>query len=353
MGPPPGMYRPMPGRAAPPAAPPPAAAPNGRDRLVVHLIWEAFLALVAVVLIAVILATEPDRAFTSLLQQAGGLGLLSTALGLSMRTGTPNLAVGALSGFTGGLAAYLSSRDGWSLALAMTAGVGAAVLIGIILGVLIAALSVPAWAATLGAAAVIDAAYIGLNDARSAVLPITGEYPTGTWFGLFIIVSIGGGMLWLVPGLRRRLSLVRQPGEPGRWGGLWPGLGALVGLAGSSFLAGLAGVAQISRVRIAEPGSGQFFTIVAFAAVLLGGSSIFGRRAGVTGTASAVMIIVGAQLLFLLHATSAWVVSLFFGLIVLLGLGVSRGLESITNALNAPRRSVASQLPAPAPPPSP
>jgi ribose/xylose/arabinose/galactoside ABC-type transport system permease subunit len=327
-----------------------------RDRLAVHLIWEAFLGLVAIVLVVSLAATESGRAVTNVLQQAGGVGLVAAGLALSLRTGTPNLAVGALSGFTGGVAAHLATVNGWSTAVAMTAGVAAAALIGIVLGVLIAALSVPAWAATFAAATILQAGLIGLNDLRATPVQITGEYATGTWFGLFLVVSIGGGGLWLVPGLRRRLSLVRRPDEPGRWGGLWPGLGAVVGITGSSFLAGLAGVSELLRARIAEPTAGPFLTFIGLAAVLLGGVSVFGRRAGVTGTVSGVMVIVVAQHLLVVHNASIWVTDLFIGLMILLGLGISRALESITNALNAPRRTpapVPAAMPMPAPPPPP
>jgi ribose/xylose/arabinose/galactoside ABC-type transport system permease subunit len=322
----------------------------------VHLIWEAFLGLVAVVLVGVLLATEPGRAMTNVLQQAGAIGLLAVGLSLSARTGTPNLAVGALAAFAGGLGAYLSFNSGWSVPVAMTAGVAAAAGIGVVLGVLIGVLSVPAWAATLGAAVILEAGLVGMTDGRPTFARITSEYPTGTWFGLFLVVSLGGGAVWLLPGLRRRLSATRRPGEPGRWGGLWPGLGALAGLTGSSFLAGLGGVAQVSIVRIADPQAGQFLLFLALAAVLLGGTSVFGRRAGVTGTASAVMIILIVRMLFLLHGAPSWVANLFVGLMILLGLGVSRGLESVTDALNAPRRTPAPAVPgggvpAPAPPP--
>jgi hypothetical protein len=65
-----------------------------------------------------------------------------------------------------------------------------------------------------------------------------------------------------------------------RGGGLRPGLGAVAGLAGSSLLAGLGGVAQLMRLKISQPASAQLLTTMALAAVLLGGVSVFGRRAG-------------------------------------------------------------------------
>jgi ribose/xylose/arabinose/galactoside ABC-type transport system permease subunit len=361
MGPPAPMYAPVVPGPATPADRAAAGAPGGpeRDRLAVHLIWEAFLGLVAIVLVGVLLATEPGQAMTNVLRQAGAVGLMAAGLSLSLRTGTPNLAVGALAAFSGGLGAHLAAESGWSVAVAMTAGVAATVGIGVLLGVLTGALSVPGWAVTLGAATILEAGLIGLSDGRATFARISGEYPTGTWFGLFLFVSIGGGVLWLIPGLRRRLGAVRRPGEPGRWAGIWPGIGALVGLTGSSLLAGLGGVAQLSLVRIADPAAGQFFLFLALAAVLLGGTSVFGRRAGVTGTVSAVLIILIVRMMFLIHAVPGWETNLFVGLMVVLGLCVSRGLESVTNALNAPRRPPILPVPAgpgvlaPAPPPPP
>jgi ribose/xylose/arabinose/galactoside ABC-type transport system permease subunit len=320
--------------------PAPPAPPGERDRLAVHLVWEAILLVVTGALVAVMLVTEPSRALDNVLAQAGYIGLIASGLALSLRTGTPNLAVGAVAGFTGGLTAYLAVEQGWSTTMAVAAALVGALVIGVVTGVLVALLSVPAWAVTLGVGTLLQAGLIGLTDAR--LIPIDlggGDYPTAVWLGVFAVVSVGGGALWLLPVVRRGLSGARQSGEPARWGGLPLAIGAVAGIGGSSLLAGLAGIAGLMRLKAADPTSGQFLTIVALGAVLLGGTSVFGRRAGVTGTAFGVTIVILTQNLLILHGTTSWLVNLVLAAVILVGLAVNRALESIADALNRPGSS--------------
>ena len=342
-GPPAPLGLPAPGM--PPAA---ATAPAERDRLAVHLIWEAVLAVIAIVLVVATLAMTPHQNLTVVFGQAGYLGLAATGLAFSMRTASPNLAVGSIVGFTGVVSASLATQHGWSKPVAMITAVLLATVIGLVLGLLVAVLSVPAWAATFGAAALIQAITLKLTSQGMVInLSGGGRYPTALWFALFAIVSIGGGALWLIPALRSRLSGGRGSGDPGRWGGLRSGLGTVAGLTVSSFLAGLSGVALLMRLQSANVANGTNVTVLAFAAVLLGGVSVFGRRAGVFGTLLGVVIVAIIGTLIAYNGVSFWVTSLITGLIVLVGLGVSRGLESISTVLNRPRPTA----PPPAPPP--
>ena len=231
------------------------------------------------------------------------------------------------------LSAYLITEQHWSKPAAFILAILLATLIGFVLGVLVAVLSVPAWALTLGAVAVIQA--ITLSFAHSPIIPVhlTGRYPTALWYGLFFVLSVGGGGVWLVPGVRRALSGARQQGEPGRWTGPRAGLGAVAGLTGSSFLAGLAAIPMLTRLQVAD-GSGTTLTTIAFAAVLLGGVSVFGRRAGVFGTLLGVTIVAILQTLVAYNDGDFWVSTLVVGLAALFGLGASRGIETVTDLLN-------------------
>jgi ribose/xylose/arabinose/galactoside ABC-type transport system permease subunit len=319
-----------PGPHGPHVSPPSrAASPEPRDRPLVHLIWEGVLLVVAVALLAVISVTTPGRNLVNVLGQAGYVGLAATALAFSLRTGTPNLAVGPIAGLTGGITAVLMTED-WPVPAAMAVALAVAVAIGAVLGVLVAALSVPAWAATLGAGTVLTSAFLAFSGTGSVIIARHGvDFPAVVWLGLFLVISIGGGLLWLLPRVRRTLSATRHAGEPGRWAGARAALGAVIGIAGSSLLAALAGIAELLRLQAASPVSGQFLTITALAAVLLGGVSVFGRRAGVAGTALGVMIVVMAQNLLVIHGAASYVTQLFLGAVIIVGLGVTRLLESL------------------------
>jgi ribose/xylose/arabinose/galactoside ABC-type transport system permease subunit len=360
-GPPP-PYQPQPapawGYAQPgppppwaPARPPANETPAERDRLSVNLIWEGLLAVITIALLIGTAAMTPHQNLTVALDQAGYIGLVAVGLAFSLRTGSPNLAVGSILSFSTMLAAYLITDHQWGKPAVFILVILLATLIGLLLGVLVAVLSVPAWAVTLGAVAVIQA--IVLSFTNNPLIPVrfTGSYPTALWYGLFFVLSVGGGALWLLPGVRRTLSAGRHPGEPGRWTGPRAGLGAIAGLTGSSFLAGLASIPVLMRLQAADS-SGTNLTTVAFAAVLLGGVSIFGRRAGVFGTLLGVTIVAIAQTLVSYNNGPFWVSTLIVGLAALLGLGASRGIETVTDLLNR-RPPKAGPPPMQLPPPPP
>lgn len=306
-----------------------------RDRIAVNLVWEAILAVVAGVLIVAMISLTTHHNLTSAMNSAGYLGLIAAGLAFSLRAGSPNLAVGAITGFSATLAAYLCTEHGWGKWLAVAAAVGAATLIGLVLGLLSGMLSVPAWATTLGAGFALQAGALGLANYRVINFPLSAKYPTALWLTLFLFISVGGGLLWLIPGLRRVLSAARLPGDPGRWAGMGPALSQTAGLAGSSLLAGLAAAPLLAYLGAAEPTEGPALTVPALAAVLIGGVSIFGRRAGIFGTALGVVILTVAQTLLTYNAVSSWVWMLLTGLAVLVGLVISRLLETITDAFGA------------------
>ncbi|GLY79142.1 ABC transporter permease subunit [Actinoallomurus iriomotensis] len=357
--PPPPYQPPQPawayGHQAPGGPPPrPSTAPvapdasAGRDRLLPHLIWEGVLLVIAVLLMIGVAAGSSPHGVTSALGQAGYLGLLAAGLAFSFRTGSPNLAAGTITGFTGTLAAYLATAHGWGTFPAVLVAIVLATLIGFVLGVLVAVLSVPSWALTLGAAAVIQAIVLKLTHGVLIPMPFHSSYSTAMWYGIFLVVSVGGGALWLVPGVRTALGTARRTGDPARWTDPRGSLGVVAGLTGSSLLAGLAAVPMLIRLQAADS-QGSSLTTLALAAVLLGGVSVFGRRAGVFGTLFAVTIIALLQWIIAYNGATSWVGTLVVGLAALVGLGVSRGIEGITDVLNRPRPATATPPP-PVPP---
>lgn len=314
-----------------------ATPDDTRDRLAVHLVWEGILLIIAAALIGAALATTHGAHFGDVVRPAGYIGLIAAGLALSLRTATPNLAVGSIAIATGVLGAHLATADRWSLWAAMTLAVAIAAVTGFVAGLLVAGLSVPAWAVTLAVAIFAQGAAAGISNGQAVALHIGGSYPTALWLAVFAAVSIGGGVLWLIPSVRTTFSATRTAAEPGQWAGLPAGLGAVVGLTGSSLLAGVGGVSLASYVLVADPSSaGINLTIVALAAALFGGVSVFGRRAGLFGTVLAVLIAQAILFLMETHLTSLyWFYVPLAGLAVL-GLGVSRVLESITDAVTRP-----------------
>jgi ribose/xylose/arabinose/galactoside ABC-type transport system permease subunit len=320
-----------------------ATSPAPQDSLAVHLVWEGILLVIAAVLVFAALATVPGATFAGIVQPIGAAGLIASGLALSLRTGTPNLAVGSIAIAAGAFSAHFAA-DGWSLWPAMTLAVVLAAVAGLITGLVTAALSVPAWAITLGAAILIQSAAFGISpNPVQFKNPGTFQYPSVQWLMVFVVVSVGGGGLWLFPSVRLRLSRARNAGEPGRWVPLSAGTGTVAGLTGSSLLAGAGGVA-ITIYQGSFPGGVNLaseadpLTIAALAAVLVGGVSVFGRRAGLLGTVFGVVIVETVQFMIDTNIprnseSFAWL-EVPVAALVVVGLGVSRALESISNAMN-------------------
>jgi ribose/xylose/arabinose/galactoside ABC-type transport system permease subunit len=330
-----------------------AAAPAPRDRVSVHLLWELVLLLIAVALIREAFAATSRSNFDAVFGTTGYTGLVASGLALSLRTATPNLAVGSIATFTGMLGAHLISADGWSLWAGMIMAVAIAAVVGLVTGLIVAALSVPAWAVTLAVAVLLQSAALGIAHGQIIVLHVSSNFPAALWLAIFAVVSIGGGGLWLIPSVRTTLSATRRAGEPGRWAGLRAGLGAVVGLTGSSLLAGAGGVALATFLLSADPTSGGLnLTIIALAAVLFGGVSVFGRRAGVFGTVLGVVIVTMIFYVMEVNAVSFYWFEVPFAGLALLGLAVSRAIEGISDALNRPRAPGLGAPPGTGPPPS-
>lgn len=85
-----------------------------RDRPLIHLIWEAVLFIVACVLVVAAIGSSRGAHLSVIFAPVGYVGLVAAGLALSLRTGTPNLAVGSLAAFTGVLGVH-RTEIGWPI----------------------------------------------------------------------------------------------------------------------------------------------------------------------------------------------------------------------------------------------
>lgn len=322
----------------PPAHPPAPAGPvtsRSTGLLKPHLIWEAVL-LALTVVAAVVWSMQDGSRMSPVLFAVASTGLLATAFALSLRTATPNLAVvgvAALAGVT-----YAGVLDaGAPVLVAAFAAIAAAAFAGVAMGLVAGLLQAPGWAVSLGGLALMQGIVLAATGgtpqrlAREGVIRSEGA-ATG-WLVLFLLLSIGGAVVWSVPAVRQALSGNRVvAGEPPSPFGARL-LGAVVGMGVSSLIAGAAGVLLTGRIGGTTLTAADITQLAIVAgAVLLGGVSVAGGRGGYLGT------VLGVVLLSLVHMTvlvangPRWMPTVVFGLAVLAGLGVSRALEALQPA---------------------
>jgi len=323
--PPPMPGYPVPAQAPPPAPeqlpPPPAAqpaAPAAEDRVWLHFAWEGTLLVLLAGAIGLWWLFGGD---TELLQDPGllrdrlyGLApflLLATALAASIRVRAVNLAVGAVAG----LAALLFVKwedDGRLIAAALV--VAAALATTLALVALVAVLRVPGWAASLGAAvAVLASAAVIAEDEGIEIAPsatgllgavrqiptvTTGEELVWVVVSTVLAVSVLGGTIGILPPVRRRLEACRAEAGASDRRTLAPAVSTGTGLLVSNLLAAGAGVLLVIPAETATAG----LTVpaealepagvtLALAIVLLGGTSLWGKRGGVFGTLLAALAV--------------------------------------------------------------
>jgi ribose transport system permease protein len=319
-------------------APPPYPPRRAMPVLVPHLIWEPVL-LVVTVGVTIAAAVRTDLFDSDLMWWTMAyFGLLASGLALSLRTATPNLSVAGVATASGVSYGWLVI-DGElpTLAAAALVVIGALVF-GAVLGAVTGLTSAPGWAVSLGGLAATQGLILGVIGPEGILVPEQLPGPlryAGFWFAVFVLISIAGGVVFAVPAVRRLLSANRAATDPVRFDG-GKLLGALVGMTGSSLLASLAGLTLVLQTRGAFPIGGDFGILVALAAVLIGGVSVFGGRGGIAGTVlgAALMSVVirwsqAEDLPDSLLRTASWIAIV---VAILAGLGLTRLFELLAPA---------------------
>jgi ribose/xylose/arabinose/galactoside ABC-type transport system permease subunit len=207
---------------------------------------------------------------------------------------------------------------------------GAAVALGLALGLVVVGFRLPAWAVGLGAALGLSAAALSMSAGRSMLLD--GGPDLRPWAfalaGGAAALSVLGGVLGLLPRVRAAIGGYRPSVDAAAGRGGRPAVFAAGALVGSSLLAAGAGVLIALRLRAAVPDDGLTLLAVAAAAAFLGGTSAYGRRGGVFGTVLAAGFLQLAALWLRLVQAQPWTRPALLGGAIVLGLLVGRVVEA-------------------------
>jgi ribose/xylose/arabinose/galactoside ABC-type transport system permease subunit len=246
---------------------------------------------IALALECLIVGLTTDTFFTqanllNVLRQNAFIAILAAGMTFVILTGGIDLSVGSVVALAGVVSAGLMA-SGTGVGLAVLAGLATGVVCGAVNGLAITALRIPAFVVTLAMMLVVRGAAFKYTDARTITgLPETfGALSSGT---VAAIVMLSVFLVsWLV--------LVRTPF--GRHVHAVGGSLSAAWLAGvrvarvqfavfaiSGLAAGLAGVLVASRLNAGYPRAGEYYELDAIAAVVVGGTSLFGGRGSIWGT---------------------------------------------------------------------
>jgi ribose transport system permease protein len=286
------------------SAPRPASAIRPKSVLS-HDVLQIFYRLAAVGLVCLVLAVASDAFLTAnnllnVLRQASLLFFLASGLTLVILTGGLDLSVGANVGLSACLAATVIKATG-SPALGTLVGLGVGSLVGLANGLMVTRLRIPSFIATYGMLWVLHGlTYYYMGGETIHGFP-PGFRQIGSGYVLGIPVPVYLMLLFLAAGmfLAQRTTYGQEIYAIGanlvaaRLSGIPVTRRLILVYMVAGAMAGLASLVFLARLNSAEGDIGETLTLPAIAAVLIGGTSLFGGVGTVFGT------FVGALLLTL------------------------------------------------------
>ena len=313
------------------------------------------------VTVVTVLSFTSDRFFTSpnLLNQTRFLtetALIAVPMTFVIITGGIDLSVGSVLAFSAIVFGFSWQSFGLPLPVAALIGLAGGAFAGYLNGRMIVSLGVPPLIVTLATLAIFRGLAFGISQSRSVNgFPESfGFLGSGELAGLpvqfYILVAV-----WIVSGLAlartpfgRTLYAIGNNETAARFAGLRVRRVKLLAYTLSGLCAAVAGIIFTSRVTTTRPDAGTGLELDVIAAVVFGGTSIFGGRGTMLGT---VLGVVTIQLLkngLQLSGVRGEGTVILIGSVLLLSIVLSQFFEGRAFR-RSQRRTRDSVAPAPAP----
>ena len=319
-----------------------AGAPRPLRQLIDLMIEYNFI---VIFLLVVVIASALSENFltatniSNLFQQAAVTGVVAVGMTFVILTGNIDLSVGSVVALCGMLAAVLMAAGTpiW-IAVALTLAAGA--FCGALMGGITAYAQVPSFIITLAGLV----SFRGLTYLMTEGVPVSG-LPAGFAALSGTLVPVLPGMtissmglifvlLCVVAGGVLRLTVFGETvyatgGNPvaARLSGLPTRRAVVLVFAVSGLLSALGGLLLTSRLRIGQPTAAQGLELDAIAAVVLGGTSLFGGRGGVLGTFFAVMLLQVLRNIFNLLGLGSFYQMTVTGVIIVAAILLNRFID--------------------------
>ena len=261
------------------------------------------LRLIALALIVITLSFTSDAFLTTnnvmnVLRQTALLFLLASGLTIVILTAGLDLTVGANIGLSACLAATVIKSTG-SISLAFVAGMGSGFLIGLVNGGVIAFLRIPPFIATYGMLWILHGVtywFMGgqtVHGFPADFRAIGSGYVWGIPIPVFLMIGfLVVGMVFLQrTRWGQEVYAVGANREAAHLSGIPVNRRLVLAYVMSGLMAGLASLIFLARLNSAEGDIGESMTLPAIAAVLIGGTSLFGGIGTITGTLIGALIL--------------------------------------------------------------
>jgi ribose transport system permease protein len=237
------------------------------------------------------------RNLLNILNQSTPLALIATALTLVIIGGGFDLSTGAIFGVAAVSAAWLAVNVDPTVGLVAAPLIG--LLLGIVNGAIITGIRVHSFLATLATSLVFRG--IGVLISGGFLIPVRME--AFTWIGrgkigmvniaVVVLALFVAAMMFLLnrTTFGRRVYAVGGNEEAAVLSGVRVNVVKIATFALTGFAAGLASAIATSRISMGQPQAGAGMELDAIAAVILGGTSIYGGQGAVWRSVAGVLLL--------------------------------------------------------------
>ncbi|MGD9734370.1 MAG: ABC transporter permease [Solirubrobacterales bacterium] len=249
-----------------------------------------------VALFVVFAVTLNDQGFTNsnnllnIVRQTATISVMAVAMTFVIGAAEIDLSVGAVAGLASVVCAM--ALQSWGLVPGILVGLGIGVAVGVINGFLVVGIGIPSFLVTLGMLGIAHGTAQWITD--SAPQPIL-NHDFNEWFGSGEIGPIPGLVVWTVVAVIIGHIVLRHTrfgrgtlatggnAEAARFSGVPAARIKFTVMLVSSAVAAIAGMLYAGRLESGRFQWGEGDELSVIAAVILGGTSLFGGRASVIG----------------------------------------------------------------------
>jgi len=294
---------------------------------------QEFGVVLALILLIVVASLVSDRFLTvpnllNILRQVAIVGILAVGQTFVILTAGIDLSVGAILGVS--VVLYASLLENHGMAVAIPLGLLAGVAAGAVNGLGIAYARIPAFIMTLGMLSFARGlAFIHTGGTPIAILN-ENFYNVGNGYvlgfpipALFLLGTlVGSAVVLRVTPFGRSIYAIGSNEDAARLSGVPVQRFKLLVYVVSGLLAALAGLVYASQLSVGTPIAGQGYELDAIAAVVVGGTSLFGGKGSVFGTFIGTLIIGILANILNLTGVDPFVQQLFKGALIVVAVYV-------------------------------
>ncbi|WP_244492587.1 ABC transporter permease [Aureimonas sp. AU22] len=289
--------------------------------------WRRVGVLAALVILVIAASFLSDRFLTlpnllNVLRQVAIVGILAIGMTFVILTRGIDLSVGSILGIS--VVLYAGFLESQPMAIAIPLGLGAAVLAGLVNGLGVAVAGIPPFIMTLGMLSfarglcfiytggtpipILDESFYDLGNGYILGVPI----PSLILLALLLVCAV---ILGRTP-FGRSLYAIGSNEDAARLSGVPVRAYTTAVYVISGAVSGLAGLVYASQLSIGTPIAGQGYELDAIAAVVVGGTSLFGGVGSVWGTFLGTLIIGVLANILNLTGVDPFVQQLFKGALI-------------------------------------